>query len=60
MVFEYANRWFKISVEIFGFRRQPALRKYTVDCVDASRAVKDKIVRNISAQVKADIRSMRL
>ena len=59
MVFEYANRWFRISVEIFGFRPQPALRKYSVDCADVSRGVKERIVRNISVQVKEHARSMR-
>jgi hypothetical protein len=56
MAFEYANCWFRISVEFFGMRRKPALRKYTIDCAKASRQVKQQIVRRISAQVKARAR----
>jgi hypothetical protein len=59
MTFEYANRWFRVSFEFFGFGRKPILRKYTVDCADVSRVVKQRIVRNISAQVREEARSIR-
>lgn len=58
MTFEYANRWFRVSVEFFGTRPKPVLRKYTVGCSDVSREVKEKIVRSISAQVKANGRTL--
>lgn len=56
MTFEYANRWFRISVEFFATRSKPALRKYTIGCSDDSREVKQQIVRSISAKVKAGTR----
>jgi len=53
MMFEYANRWFRISFEFFRSGRRPALRKYRVGCPDISREVKQRIVRGVSAKVKA-------
>ena len=56
MTLDYSNRWFRISFEFFGIRPKPALRKYTVGCSEVSREVKQRIVRSISAQVKASAR----
>ena len=53
MTFEYANRWFRISFEFFGFGRKLPLRKYAIAGSDVSREIKHRIVRGISAQVKA-------
>lgn len=56
MTFEYANSWFRVSVEFFEFWPKPALRKYPVGRTDVSREVKQRIVRSISARVRANTR----
>ena len=60
MTFEYASRWFRISVEFFGFDSKPVLRKYTPGTAPLSPQIKQHIVRGISAKVKASAPAVRL
>jgi hypothetical protein len=52
MVFDYANGWFRISFEFFGFGRTLVLRKYSIAESDISRDIKQRIVRSISGHIK--------
>ena len=54
MTVEYTNRWFRLSVEFFGIRSRPALRKYAIGYAEDSHEIKHRIVRSICAKVKAN------
>ena len=51
MTVEYTNRWFRLSVEFFGIRSRPALRKYAIGYAEDSHEIKHRIVRSICAKV---------